>query len=292
MEVIIKNFSACATLDTKGAELKSLQDCFGTEYMWQRDPAFWNETSPVLFPIVGRLRDGKTLIDGVEYEIPCHGFAKGKEFRLIYHADDKAIFSLMSDAGTLSQYPFRFNLQISYTLTHCDLEVRYDVFNLDDKELPFCLGTHPGFRVPLMEDEAFEDYSVFLEKEETIDGPVYEAEKTELNMSRIVRRFDHSKQMKLHHDLFAEDAIYLRGLESRKVSLISSRTGRGVEVSFSGFSSVAFWTTAEPAPFVCIEPWCGSPMSSEEDNQFLNKYDMQILQPDEKKTFTMKISML
>lgn len=292
MEVIIKNFSACATLDTKGAELKSLQDCFGTEYMWQGDPTYWSGTSPVLFPIVGRLRGGKTLINGTEYHMNGHGFARDKEFRLIYHTDEKAIFSLMFDADTLQQYPFRFNLQISYTLTHCDLEVRYDVFNLDEKDIHFCLGAHPGFRVPLTENDTFEDYSIYLEKEETLDSPVYEAEKFELNMSRTVRHFDSSKRLPLRHELFENDAIYLRDLASRKVSLISARSGRGVEVAFSGFSSLAFWTTAAPADFICLEPWCGSPMSSDEDDDFFHKYDLQVLNPDEKKTFMMKISMV
>lgn len=293
MEIILRNTSAIAKIDTKGAELKSFQDGFGTEYMWQADTAFWGRTSPVLFPIVGNLRNNKTIIEGKEYTIEKHGFLRDAEFRLIYQTEEKAIFSFMANEETLKQYPFRFHLQMTYLLQGCDLEIIYDVFNMDQREMPFCLGAHPAFRVPVNGNEPFENYYIgFADEEKDPTSLVYDLEKLHWDTSRRVPRLENNRMM-LNYQMFDQDAVFFDHLTSSRIVLASVLSGRGIQVDLKGFPTVAFWTPiGKRAPFLCIEPWCGCAVYDCEDDELLHKTNIQIAKPDEKKSYSMKISML
>lgn len=292
MEVTLRNTSAVAVIDTKGAELKSFQDGFGTEYMWQADPKYWGRTSPVLFPIVGNLRNNRTIIQDKEYEIPKHGLLRDAEFRLLYHSDEKAIFSYIATEETKAHYPFDFQLQMTYSLDGCDLEVKYDVFNLGKTEMPFCLGAHPAFNIPVTTEDTFDQYYIRFDKEMTTATPVYDLEHLHWINDKRITRLENTDSMKLDYDLF-EEAIFFDEFEPSTVTISSQLTGRGVKVDMVGFPTVAFWTPAnKQAPFLCVEPWCGSAVYDTEDDEFLHKRDVQILSPDEKKSFCMTIHML
>lgn len=293
MQFTLRNTSAVAVVDTHGAELKSFQDGFGTEYLWQGDPAYWSASSPVLFPVVSSLRGGKTLIDGREYEIPLHGFAHSMEFRSCYFMENKAVFSLIANEKTKAMYPFDFNLQISYELDACTLKIRYDVFNMGDRTMPFCLGAHPGFNIPLAEDDVFENYRIRFAETEEGTTPIFDPEKREWQADQRVQRLEDGRQMKLRYDLFEKDAVFFDTLRSSKLELSSQLTGRGVQVELEGFESVAFWTPAgKQAPFLCIEPWCGAAAYSDEGDEFVKKRGVQFVEPDEKKTYAMTIEMM
>ena len=291
MEITLRNTSALAVIETVGAELKSFQDGFGTEYMWQGDPAYWNRTAPVLFPVVGRLRDGKTIIDGREYQIPKHGFLRDREFRLAFYNDGKAILSYLSNDRDYELFPFRFNFQITYTLEGCQLKVQYDVFNMEDCPMPFCVGAHPAFRVPVFGDEPFENYYVELDQPMTVSVPRFNGQEWEPDQRTEL--FQNQKRLFLTHELFDNDAIHLDEVKPVKVTLASVLSGRGVQLDISGFETLALWTPAgKQAPFVCVEPWAGSDSYTDEDGEFIHKRNVQTVEPDEKKTYSYVIEML
>ena len=157
----INNNKVYISVDTMGAELRSLCDVHGLEYLWQGGEK-WNQQSPVIFPIVGKPKDFKYIYGGKEYEIANHGFAMTKEFKVAQKRSDKLVLRLREDEETYKSYPFMFTLDMCFELHDDSLTVRFVVTNNDEKDMPYSLGGHPGFRVPLESDEKFEGISIRL----------------------------------------------------------------------------------------------------------------------------------
>lgn len=146
----ISNGQIAIQVDSMGAELKSFKRLdTGTEYMWEGDPAYWKRTSPVLFPIVGSLRDGSFLLDGKRYPMGQHGFARDMEFQLKNQGEREIWFRLESDAQTLAKYPYAFSLEVGYELQETTVIVKWNVSNPSDQDLYFSIGGHPAFRCPV-----------------------------------------------------------------------------------------------------------------------------------------------
>lgn len=281
MIIKLMSSSAMAEIDTKGAELISFQDVFGVEYMWQKDAKYWGKCSPVLFPVVGNLRDNKTIIEGKEYAIPKHGFCREAEFEVVYKTDTSVILRYTYNDETLKVYPYKFAFTLSYTLEAGEIEIKYSVVNLDDKPIDFCLGAHPGFKVPVAGSGTFDDYCLEFNKDEPEGSAVYDLEKLEVNVDNRIDLVKDRKMM-LSNPLFDQDAIIFDKLNSNSIKLFSIKSGRGVQVDFSGFDFVAFWTpTKMNAPFLCIEPWCGMAVCNDEDDQFTSKRGVKHLEINE-----------
>lgn len=256
MEFTLANEYITVVSKDKGAELCSIKSkSSNLEYLWQADPAFWNRHAPVLFPIVGRLRDDKTIIAGKEYSMTQHGFARDMIFEVVEHSSSTITYRITSSEETKKRYPYDFALYIGYMLRDNQVEVSYRVENKDKKNIFFSIGAHPGFNCPLEEGENFEDYYLEFDKEELIssfrlrNGVVQE--RKELLFDTKV------KNLKLSKDLFKEDAIMLEDTESAELSLKSGKTGRGITVNYKGFPYLGIWSKPDGAPFVCIEPWFG-----------------------------------
>lgn len=143
----------------------------GYTYLWQGNSEHWSGQAPVLFPIVGALRSGKTMIDGKEYFMGRHGFARRMEFCCVMATDDSAIFTLCANEETRKQYSFEFQLMITYRLNDCMLTTEYTVMNMGDVTMPFVIGGHPAFNCPILQEENFENYIVKFEKNEDISCP-------------------------------------------------------------------------------------------------------------------------
>ena len=158
MRITLRHGALTAEADTKGGELVSLRDRRDAEYSWGGDPAYWPGRNPVLFPIVGGLKDGKVAIDGRTYEMGRHGFARGSEFSVSGRGEDFAEFELRENADTLRQYPFPFVLRVRHQLLDDGFATGFTVINTGPAPMPFCVGAHTAFRCPLEEGEAFEDY--------------------------------------------------------------------------------------------------------------------------------------
>lgn len=293
MLISLKNHAITAVIDQTGAQMLSLKDDKGKEYLWQRNPEYWGRTSPVLFPAVGNCRGGKTIFDGTWHELKKHGFAKDMEFRTRRQSDEEVSLILEDTEETRESYPYKFSLVMDYRLTEDGIEIEYQVENRDPKRLYYCLGAHPGFNCPLKEGERFEDYQLRFEKEEDCHSIVYDLDALQFDRASRGYHLDHTDVLPLTYGLFDHDAIYFEGLKSKKVSLVHGGTGNGVEVSFADFASVAFWTpVGKKAPFLCIEPWNGSAVCSDEDDQFAHKHDVQSLEPGQKRGYRLGIRIL
>lgn len=293
MLIILKDSKTTAVIDSIGAQLISLKDSAQTEYIWQRDPKFWSKCSPILFPIVGNCRNNRVCLEGELWEIPKHGFCREMDFSVTAQTETKASFQIRDTEETKKFYPYSFRLSLSYRLYDGVLFMEYQVDNTDYRTMYYCLGAHPGFNCPLKDHEAFEDYDLVFEKDETISSMGYDLSRLEFNPHNRTGRLTGSRILPLSRDLFKDDAIYFDRLESRKVSIVNRNTGQGAEVSFPGFDTVAFWTPyPAEAPFVCIEPWNGSAVYATEDDQFINKNHVQTLSPGNAKNYGLSIRIL
>lgn len=263
----------------KGAELKSvLHQQHQLEYMWQGDPAFWAKSSPVLFPIVGELKDKKFRYNCQLYNLPRHGFAREMDFVVKNQQKDSITFTLDSNEDTLSVYPFPFSFSLIYTLHDDTLTVNYRVENTGEEMMFFSVGGHPAFNVPLAEGTAYDDYKLhFNRKESAGRWPVSEEGLIETAPEPLLQN---AAVLPLTKELFAKDAVVLKHLQSDSVQLQSDKTPHGLDFSFTGFPYLGIWA-APGANFVCIEPWCGIADSVNADGELERKEGINKLTPGE-----------
>ncbi|RYY70291.1 MAG: aldose 1-epimerase family protein [Chitinophagaceae bacterium] len=251
----------------KGAELVSLFDkSSGTEYLWQGDPAFWNKHSPVLFPIVGTLKDNAYFHKDQRYELSRHGFAREMIFDVVKQEKDRIVFSLYSSSETLEKFPFPFQFDISYQLKEKQLQVTYSISNTGDTEMFFSVGGHPAFRLPVDPATVYNDYFLDFAQEEnagrwpiSADGLIEKEPIPLLNGTLLP----------LSKSLFQKDALVFKDLRSSSLHLKSQKTTKGFTFAFEGFPYLGIWA-AKDADFVCIEPWCGI-ADSVDSNQELSQ---------------------
>jgi len=253
--ITLENDYLKVSIDPKGAQLTSLlHKPSDIEHLWQADPAVWPWHAPNLFPVVGGCLDNELLIDGKEYPMQRHGFARQSEFTVVEADATQARFSLRSNEKTLESYPYRFDFQIAYRLDDSLLTVIYHVANEGDTTMYFSVGAHPAFRVPFLPDEDYEDYYLEFQKEEPLERHLlsekgYFTGETEPVLSV-------GNQLPLTNDMFDQDALVFKNLESRAVTIRSRNHNHVLAVSFTSFPYLGIW--AKPgAPFVCIEPWLG-----------------------------------
>lgn len=255
MSIIIENENLSVAIQPKGAELDSiLNKQTQLEYLWQGDAAFWGKKSPILFPIVGTLKDNSYSYEGGKYNLPRHGFARDRVFIVEKQTGDAATFLLESDAESLKVYPFTFEFRLHYALKDNTLSVSYDVKNTTNGNMYFSVGGHPAFRLPLVENTNYTDY--FLELNEIETSGRYPLSKDGL-LELITNPFlENTNKILLHPSLFYEDAVVLKHLKSNTMAILSNKTPHGLRMTFDGFPYFGIWA-AKDAPFVCLEPWCG-----------------------------------
>ncbi len=243
-----------AKIDSNGAELVSLVDNSSQqEFIWQADPSHWGRHAPVLFPIVGRLKDDEFVFEGKSYTMKQHGFARDMEFEKIAGDDRSCEFLLTSNDETLNVYPFQWDLYISYSLTDNALTVEYKVINKSKGELWFSLGTHPAFNCPLSDREDRSDYSLLFNKNETKESQLI-VDGIRTNETKKV--FSRPGELQIVETLFDQDALIFSDLVSSSVSL-SKGDQEFIKVEFEGFPYLGIWSKNRTSPFVCIEPWYG-----------------------------------
>lgn len=258
MEVSIFNDKLCLTVDTVGAQMMHLRDADGVEYIWQGDPAYWTDRSPLLFPFIGRMTGGRYTLEGKEYPMPLHGFAKSCEFSIPYHNQTRLSMRLSSTPETMTWYPYSFSLEVTYTLRKNTVEVRYSVFNSDKKTMHFAIGAHPGFNCPLLPDEKFEEYTLTF-SERCVPDRVGFTQAVYVSGQDTPYPLQDGRTIPLHHDLFEDDAIILKHA-ARQVILQSRKSGRGVCIDYPDMPYVGFWHAEKTeAPYICIEPWSSLP---------------------------------
>ena len=279
MTTTISNSILKASIKHAGAELFSIKNNQNNEYIWEGNPDFWGKHSPVLFPIVGTLKNNTYTINGKEYHLPRHGFARDMDFELIEKTENKAIFSLKSSEETLQKYPFEFELQLIYTLIENALELEYKVINNGKEKIPFSIGAHPAIALP----DNFEDYAFQFEKEENLKYYLLE---NDLISSKTKVLETKNNLVPLNYELFKNDALIFKTLESKSLTILNNSKPY-VKVSYNDFPSLGIWTK-ENAPFICIEPWLGYSDTDENSGDLYEKEGILIL--DENKDFSAKFS--
>jgi galactose mutarotase-like enzyme len=257
MDMTIKNDLLTVIIASLGAEMQSIQDSEGTEYLWNGDPAYWTGRAPNLFPYVGRLTNKTYLLSGKFYSMDIHGFAAHMDFAVEQRRDDEVTFFIEDDAVTRDMYPFRFSFRVIYRLLGRKLSITYAVENKDAKTMFFGLGGHPGFKLPLQTGLDFEDY--YLEFNES-KNPVRIGFSEACFCSGYDKPFLlHNGRLPLSHDLFDNDAVVLSGMGSR-VTLKSDSGAKGVRVTYPKMTYLGLWHTPKTdAPYLCIEPWTSLP---------------------------------
>ena len=231
-----------------GAELKSAVRG-GFEYMWCADEKYWARTSPVLFPIVGSLKDKLYKLDGNIYQMNQHGFARDNEFELI-DCDNASATSLFKDnEETLKKYPFKFALTIKYTLTNNIIKIDWTVNNKNDKVMSFSIGAHPAFN--LKEGDNFFKF-------DTNNDIVYNLiDQNGLYDKNSVHTLANDGYVKITDDMFDNDALIIENSQAKEVTICDKNKSAYLKVVFDA-ELFGLWSPAKKrAPFVCIEPWYG-----------------------------------
>lgn len=253
-EVMIQNQFLSAKIACTGAELTSLKDVqSGIEYLWQGDPDHWARQSPILFPIVGSLKDDEYIFDGNRYKLLQHGFAMNKAFRIVSQTEKGVTFSIQDDEKTLHIYPFRFELRITYELMDRVLKIGYMVINQDDKEMYFSIGGHPGFNCPLRPGEKRSDYQLVFDEKE--DASI-QLRAGRLRSGGSVTFLTSENAIPISENLFDRGALIFSNLKSKSVQL-KRGDDRVLTIHFEGFPNLGVWSSSATAPFICIEPWFG-----------------------------------
>lgn len=254
----LKNEQFTVTVSDLGAELHSVQGN-GCEYIWIGDPDIWKFKAPLCFPFCGRFYEGTYTYEGKVYETPCHGFIRPSTFTVEEKTDTSICLVLRESEETKKIYPFDFVLKVWYILEGNTLINRFDMENPDgERVLPITLGGHPGFNVPLAGEGEFTDY--YLEFANPCSPDVFVMSENCLLKGKTAFYLEDGKRLRLRHDLFDHDAIFLTRTDTA-VTLRSDKAKRSVTVKFdNGMPYLGIWHKPKvEAPYVCIEPWCGLP---------------------------------
>ena len=274
----IQNDYLTVSVAEQGAELQSIQDMQGTEYLWQCDPKYWGDRSPMLFPFIGRLTNNRYKYMGKTYPMGIHGFAAASLFSVAEQGSDRIVLELADSPATREQYPFAFTLRITYALQDKTLQVSYRVENRDSKTMPFGIGGHPGFNVPLVAGERFEDYELEFACPCQPDRVGF-SPAVYLNGHDEAYPLREGRFIDLKHSLFDEDAVILKNM-AREVTLRSKVSGKGVTVSYPDMPYLGIWHWPQTdAPYVCIEPWSSLPSRQDVVEEFSCKSDLVQLVP-------------
>lgn len=253
----LKNDLLHIKIKSKGAELCNITSVKNhTEFMWQANPKVWGSHAPNLFPIIGSMKADSYIYNDRTYTMPKHGFVRHNDKLTVSNQSKSSIaFKLVSNDELYEYYPFLFEFEITYTLSNNTLIIHHSVKNKDSKPLYFSLGGHPAFNCPLLADENYSDYFLEFEVEEHSSTYLLNMENG-LVTNRTKPVFSNGNKIKLHPDLFNNDALIFKDLKSRKVDLTHNTKGKVLTVAFKDFPYLGIW--AKPnAPYVCIEPWLG-----------------------------------
>jgi galactose mutarotase-like enzyme len=272
-----------ATITAHGAELCSLKSADGLELLWQAGPQ-WPRHSPLLFPIVGRLKNDRLRHDGKTYPMTQHGFARDLRFDWIERAPDSCKLMLTDSVATAAHYPFAFQVTVAYHATGADLHVTLEIANTGAKTLPASIGAHPAFNWPLLPGLAKQAYRLDFSDDEV--APIRRL-KDGLMRATPEPSPVRGRTMPLSDGLFDDDAVILDRLASHSVRYAADR-GPFIELSWQGFQQLGVWSKPG-APFLCIEPWHGFASPWDFDGEFSQKPGIMHIAPAERRAMKYRI---
>ncbi|MDG4875113.1 aldose 1-epimerase family protein [Mesorhizobium sp. WSM4935] len=275
-----------ATIVGQGAELVSLRDAEDTELLWQAGPE-WRRHSPVLFPIVGRLKGDQLRHRGQTYPMTQHGFARDRRFAWAEQGPTSCTLVLTDDAETRTRYPFAFRLAIGYDLQPRQLGVSFEITNTGNEPLPASIGAHPAFNWPLLPELPKEAYRLTFADNEP--APVCRLKDGLLLPDPQPTPID-GKTLQLSERLFVDDAVILDRPASSSVRYAAGR-GPAIEMSWQGFTELGIWSRPGGAPFLCIEPWHGVASPIDFDGEFADKPGVMLIEPGGRRVLSYRIGL-
>lgn len=279
--MIVTIHNECLTVDIEdlGAQLASVRSHQGTEYLWQGDADIWARRAPILFPVLGRLKDNTYLLDGVPHKIGQHGFARDCIFELVEQTDTQAVFRLTDNAETRRLYPFSFSLTITYTLEGNRLTKCHRVKNRSEQVMYYELGVHDGFRAPLEEHETMSQYAIRLPGLDAIT-PYGMDEKAMVTPKGETIPLENGR-LSLTPSTYHLDTVILDQPPQAKAVLVDGQDHPRVTVDFAQFPYLGIWTQDKPfdTNYVCIEPWSTLPDATFVGRELSEKAGIRSLQP-------------
>ena len=246
--ITLKNDKITVKLNELGAELKSLF-AGGREYIWCGRDEVWAESSPLLFPICGGLKDDKYTFKGKEYTMPKHGYGRKTLFEVESATDTEAVFLHKSNDETKKCFPFDYELRIIYSIDGYALKTEYKVDNKSGETMYFSIGSHEGYYTP----EGIEDYDVVFPQNETLSSYVLYGNLLSDQKLPIIKD---TNILPLYDKYFTIDALVFKDLKSRSAILRNRKTGKAVKVDFDYAPYFLLWHKPN-APYICLEPWDG-----------------------------------
>lgn len=284
MIATLSNSILSISINSKGAELISIQNNqTKREYIWEGNPEYWGKHSPILFPIVGTLKNNAYRFNGQNYTLLRHGFARDYEFKVISQESDKVIFSLQENAATLAAYPFDFELQVGYTLIKNELVVSYLIRNNNQMTMPFSIGGHPAFALK----NAFTDYSLRFEKEENLTS--YSLDNDLISDKTAIVPLQQNL-LPLSYALFKKDALVFKNMASKQIQLMENNVPI-LNFKYRDFPHFGLWTKVG-APFICLEPWLGYADTIAANGNLMEKEDITLLEANSEKEISFSIEIV
>ncbi|GAB3170924.1 aldose 1-epimerase family protein [Telluribacter humicola] len=266
----IENNLLRITVKEIGAELSRIQSVTtGMDYLWDGNPDIWPSHAPVLFPIIGELKEGTYHYKGNSYQLNRHGFVRNNpKVKLTDSSDNSLRFTLSYDEDLLLAYPFRFEFNISYTLEENRIIVHHEVKNLGDDTMLFSIGGHPAFRCPRQSGESYDDFYLEFDQRESVSR--WMLTDKGLLSGETEQVLKDTKNLPIFHRLFDQDALVFKDLKSTKVSLKSRKSDQVVALYFSDFPYLGIWAKPK-GDYVCLEPWHGVADSHDTDQNLETK---------------------
>lgn len=286
MTITLENQHLQVSIQDTGAQLCSVIGTDGTQYIWQADPAIWARHAPLLFPIIGRLKDSQYRLGEEVWTIPTHGFGRDSVFAVTDSESDRATFTLTESSRTLAVYPFAFSLEVTYRLEGNRLIKSHRVENRSSVEMLYELGGHDGYRAPLSPGETMGDYAVVLPGVNTLTP----YDMNEENMLTPKGPSFHLKEgrIALTPSTYGLDTIIVDDLPQRKAMLVNREGRARVTVEFDDFPYLGLWTAGKPfdTNYVCIEPWSTLPDAVFAGRDLRDKPGIRHLAPGQSETLT------
>lgn len=286
MQYTIENEYFTVVIDSKGAELSSMKSkSSGLEYVWQADPAIWARHAPILFPIIGRLKDKTYTVSGKEYTIAQHGFGRDSEFACTAQSENSIDFTLTPNDTTRPVYPFEFALTVRYTLDGAALKKEHITTNNGDTDMYYEVGGHDAYNVALEPGETMEDYYVDFGGGDAVHPLINNEALMVTKEKRDVPLKD--GRLYLSSELFALDALIMDDAP-RSVSIKSDKSAHCIRMDYEDFPYLGVWSkyTGEDTNYVCIEPWSTLPDAAYLDHALENKVGVRCLKAGETETLT------
>jgi galactose mutarotase-like enzyme len=282
----IRSAALTAQIDPLGAQLSTLRTSSGQDLLWDGNPAFWNGRAPLLFPIVGALKDGVYRLGGRRYALPRHGFARGSPFEVVRASVAQALLRLKADDQSFKVYPFHFRLEVHFEIRDSMLVVRTSVGNDGEAPMPASFGYHPAFRWPLPCGAERAQHAIDFEREEV---PVIRR----LDAAGLVTPTEHPSpirgtRLQLDDELFRSDAMILAPVRSQAVSY-GATAGPRIALRFPDTPFLGLWSKPG-APFICIEPWHGIADPAGFNGDFTEKPGVFMVPPGAERELKMEIS--